>query len=93
MTSSCDRDIMVGERGIILKPMGSHDTDPFAAQDTRLVADDIKTIRESLKAYRNIARQFRYGGLRWEWENAKKALEALDRIEKELKPKQTEMDI
>jgi len=81
------------EWGVTFVTVGSHDTDPFAAQDVRMTNDDITTIRNSLKAWRNVAHSFRRGGLQTEWEEAKMALEALDRVEEELKPRQTEMDI
>ena len=31
-------DLVVGEHGIFLKPVGGHDTDPFAAQDVNITA-------------------------------------------------------
>jgi hypothetical protein len=53
-----------------------------------VIKEDIALIRVSLKAWRNLAWGFRYGGLYRELEQALQALEALNRVEEELGVKQ-----
>lgn len=50
-----------------------------------MISDDITIIRDSLRKWRNVAHSLRRGGLQTEWEEAKRALEALDRVEQVVK--------
>lgn len=50
--------------------------------------DDIEMIRTILNKARNYGRNNRYGGSYEKWQAALRAIEALDRIEAELKQRQ-----
>ena len=51
------------------------------------IKDDIETIRTLLKKVRNFAKDSRYGGSHEKWQQAIAALEALERIERDLTEK------
>ena len=55
--------------------------------------DDIALIRRTLEAHRRVANQLKWGGWYKHWEGAKAALEALKRIEADVKDRQMQLPI